>query len=203
MNRNDIRPAAIGVAAALAAFGGIYVWLEYEPWERLGGALARRQLTPEERAELDQLAAEQRVQYQRSRDYIEQEDKKRTERNTEIAAGFNPDLLNGETVTSARELDLAGLVAEIEHAEQAYRSADRRLLYPHREALFLEFQRRNDWTTRATASRADRLRLDIADKRVKAARSRPLDYCPPPPMVCDYPEFAGPDLADYDLDFGE
>ncbi|MFC9434002.1 hypothetical protein [Nocardia sp. NPDC057030] len=201
MNRTIIGPAAMGIATAVSAFAAIYVWLEYEPWNPLVEHLARRQLTPGERAELERLHIQRRERDTQYRALREQDQRARTERDAVVAAGFNPDLLSTpERVSSPRELDLVGLVAEIEHAERSYRHADHRLLYPHREALFQEFTRRNGWDARTRLSRADRLRLDIAFDRVNTARNRPFNADTPMTTATAYgsfphPDFTGPDPA--------
>ncbi|QIS02336.1 hypothetical protein F5X71_08375 [Nocardia brasiliensis] len=205
MNHTTIRAIAIGVTAGAGVFAALLALVEYDPWHVVAEQIARRQLSPAERDELERLRIEQQDRDRRNRAYIETEQQRRAERDAAVAAGFNPDLLSTATVPvgDPHELTLADLVAEIEHAEQAYRHRDRGLLYPHREALHLEFTRRNDWQARMSVSRADQLRLDLAANRVQAARSQPLDYCPPPPMVCDgYSDFTGPDLADLDPENG-
>lgn len=213
MNSNDIRPIAIGVAAALGAFAAIYVWFEHDPWEVIAGRIALRELTPEERAELERLRVEAEESYQRAWDHFEKNKQQfaaqDAARDAVIAAGFNPDLLSSpDSGSSLRELDLAALVTEIEHAEQSYRNADHHLVYPHREALFHEFTRRNESPARAVLPRADQLRLRIAAARVRAARALPFpegalsgptgSYGSFP-----YPEFTGPDPADYGAEIGE
>lgn len=203
MNRNIIGPAAIGIATAVSAFAAIYVWLEYDPWNSLAGHLALRQLTPDERAELKRLNTERRERDTRYHALREQDQRTRAEQDAAVAAGFNPDLLSTpEQVHSPDELDLAALVAEIEHAERSYRHADHRLMYPHREALFQEFTRRNGWEARAKLPRADRLRLDIAFERVNTARNHPFNVDAPTATTpaygsFPYPDFTGPDPADH------
>lgn len=209
MNRTIIGPAAIGIATAVSAFTAIYLWLEYDPWNTLAGHLALRQLTADERAELERLNVERRARDMRYHALREQDQRTRTDRDAVVAAGFNPDLLSTpEQVHSPRELDLAGLVAEIEHAERSYRHADHRLMYPHREALFQEFTRRNGWEARAKLPRADRLRLDIAFDRVNTARNHPFIVAAPTATTpaygsFPYPDFTGPDRADYGFEIGE
>ncbi|QBS40400.1 hypothetical protein DMB37_10000 [Nocardia sp. CS682] len=185
----------------MSVFTALICWVEYQPWEAVAEHLARRQLTPAERAELDRLIAQKQDRDMRYSALAGQDKQKQAERDAEIAAGFNPDLLLGDPVTGPGELDLTALVAEIEHAEHAYRHADCRLVYPHREALHLEFRRRNHWQARSTTARADLLRLDIAADRINAARNRPFVTDAPPSPVATYgsfpyPDFAGPDLSD-------
>ncbi|CAM4487226.1 hypothetical protein NONI108955_34350 [Nocardia ninae] len=205
MNSNDIRPIALGLAVGVSVFAALICWVEYQPWDTVAGHLARRQLTPAERAELDRLTAEKQARDKRYSALAAEDKQKQAERDAEIAAGFNPDLLLGDPVTSPGELNLTALVAEIEHAEQSYRHADCHLVYPHREALHLEFKRRNHWQARSTASRADLLRLDIAADRINTARNRPFVTDEPPSPVAaygsfPYPDFAGPDQVDIDVD---
>ncbi|PXX66931.1 hypothetical protein DFR70_103686 [Nocardia tenerifensis] len=200
MNPNLIRPVLVGVAAGMGVFATLYALIEFDPWDTLAEHAARRQLTPGERAELDRLDTAAREQAARYRELIEHDEHAHAER---AAAGFNPDLLSvAMPVGSPRELDLAQLVAEIVHAEHSYRHGDAGLVYPHREALYQEFRRRDDWRARAVASRVDRLRLDIACDRVKTARAQPLlsDSAPValPSFEGDsvYRELGGSDVAD-------
>ncbi|KAA8884256.1 hypothetical protein F3087_34090 [Nocardia colli] len=200
MEPNIIRSVLLGIALGAGMFAALFVWGEYDPWNTLAGHLAKRRLTPGERAELERLNLERRARDTLYHALSEQDQRERDEHAALVAAGFNPDLLNTpEQVHSPRDLDLAGLVAEIEHAEHSYRHADHTLLYPHREALFQEFTRRNGWQARARLSRTDQLRLDIAFDRVVTTRNQPFDDADAPITTAygsyPHPGFTGPDPA--------
>ncbi|KIA60555.1 hypothetical protein FG87_36165 [Nocardia vulneris] len=151
------------------------MWVEYDPYDCLAQRLAVYKLTAAERAELAKLTEQRRLDSDRHRLVVERDQQERAEAAARLAAGFNPDLLNlDDPVGDPRELDLTQLVAEIEHAEHTYRHADHHLVYPHREALYREFQRRREFDELMKLSRADRIRLDLASQRVNAARHAPF-----------------------------
>ena len=178
MNRNIIRPAAIGISAGVSVFAALYALVEFDPFDDIEDYLARRRLTPGERAELDRIAAEQAERDQLYRAQREQDEQEREQQAATVAAGFAPELLSTPgMVATAQELTLPQLVAEIIHAEQQFRSgcgpAER---YAHCAALFGEWRRRNDYRMRSTLPRVEWLRLDIAREQIETARRQPWPH---------------------------
>ncbi|MFD0362734.1 hypothetical protein ACFQZZ_14920 [Nocardia sp. GCM10030253] len=206
MNRKDIRHAAIGMAAGVSVFAALYALVEFDPLDDIAESGARRRLTSEERAELDRIAAEQAVLREKCHAQYEQRRQERDAEAARYAAGFCPEWLSTPgAVSSPQELALPDLVCEIEPAEKSYRCGGPNMhgWYRHREALFMDFrERRNNWEARYKVSRPDRMRLDIAAKRIDEARSRPFAVNPPPLMAPDfgdfppYPDFTSSDAAD-------
>ncbi|MGW4849128.1 hypothetical protein [Nocardia brasiliensis] len=174
MDPNLIRPALIGIGAGIGAFAVLFIWVDYDLWDRLARWSALSQLTPAERAELDALNEQRRHADAAYRLRREEYERERAEFAAHFAAGFNPDLLStADSVEDVRELDCAQLVAEIEHTEHAYRrGADHRLVYPHREALYEEFQRRNEYEELIKLPRVTQLRMELAREHITAIRNR-------------------------------
>ncbi|MBW0270061.1 hypothetical protein ATM97_02860 [Nocardia sp. MH4] len=182
MNRNDIRPAAIGIAAGVATLAGLIAWAEFEPHRELAYRLARRRLTAAERAELDRIAAEQRAEQAERARFFEKQDAEQAARRAEDLAGFEPKLLvASRTVATPDELSLEELVAEIVHSEAQYRSSSDWIRDPragdHALALRTEWQRRDSGMQRYTRTRVEQLRYDLARNTIKAASNAP--WSPP------------------------
>lgn len=207
MNRNDIRPAAVGIAAGAAVFAGLIAWVEIDPWNNVVERVARHRLTPAERAELERISAERAERDRKFLATVERDQEDREKLRLQVQDGFCPELLKTPgSVASPQELSTDDLVAEIEYAEQSryqYTSSGSR--FGHCEALAQEFrERRNDWQVRAKLPRVEQLRLDIAAARVDAARSRPVVIQTPVDEATNvvswpefpYPEFTGPDPKD-------
>ncbi|MBF6302258.1 hypothetical protein IU459_32665 [Nocardia amamiensis] len=172
MNRNDIRPAAVGIAAGAAAFAGLIAWVEIDPWNSMAERVARRRLSPAERAEIERIEAK-RDEW--NREYAAKSKQDRESQRLQVQDGFCPQLLKTpDSVTSPQELSTNDLVAEIEYAEKSryqYPISGDGSWFQHCEALAQEFrERRNDWETRSKLPRVERLRLDIAAERVSAAQ---------------------------------
>lgn len=194
MNRNDIRPAVIGIAAGVATIAGLIAWVEFEPHRELAYQLARRRLTAAERAELDRIAAEQRADQAERARFFEEQDAERAARQAEVLAGFEPELLTtAAAVNSPAELSLEELVGEIVYTEAKYRSVDGWILDPrsgdHAAALRAEWWRRDSGLERWTRSRVEQLRYDLARNKIEGATRAP--YAPIPPFM---PEGEGQDL---------
>ncbi|MEU5410511.1 hypothetical protein [Nocardia asteroides] len=186
MNRTDIRPAVIGIAAGVATIAGLIAWSEFEPHRELAYQLARRRLTAAERAELDRIAAEQRADQAERASFYEKQDAERVARQAEVLAGFEPQLLTtAAAVTSPAELSLEELVAEIVYTEGKYRSLDGWIQDPrasdHAAALREEWRRRNAPEARWTRSRVEQLRYDLARNKIDGATRAP--YAPIPPFA--------------------
>ncbi|MET9030465.1 hypothetical protein ABZW96_33335 [Nocardia sp. NPDC004168] len=180
MNRNDIRPAAVGIAAGAAMFAGLIAWIEIDPWNSMAERVARHRLSPAERAEIERIEAERD---ERSREYAAKTKQDQESQRLQVQDGFSPELLKTPgSVTSPQELSVEDLVAEIEYAEEArYQYPISGLWFRHCDALAQEFmERRNNWETRSKLPRVERLRLDIAADRVRTARSRPVVIQTPP-----------------------
>ncbi|WP_370011683.1 hypothetical protein [Nocardia cyriacigeorgica] len=205
MNTNDIRPAAIGVAAAVLAFAGLVAWVEIDPLDPVLEALARCKLTPQERAELDRMAAEDA---ERKARWAEQ-------REAELAEPgdtFNPELLRAPgSVTSPLELSHDQLVAEYAHADGLWRSMPRHPNgeYGHLRALEAELNRRYQLRFHTRQPRSEQLRIDIARDQVQKIREAVFEIpqrtrpVPAADTIADdgiYPEFSGPAAADYGTD---
>lgn len=178
MNRTDIRPAMIGVAAGVATLAGLIAWFETEPHRAVAYYLARRQLTADERAELDRIRAEQQADQAERARFFEEQDAARSARRAEVLAGFEPALLTVDSdATTVEELSLEELVAELVHSEEQYRSCSTWILDPrtgdHAAALREEWQRRNAPELRWTRSRVEQLRYDLARNKVDAAQAAP------------------------------
>ncbi|WP_378736694.1 hypothetical protein [Nocardia brasiliensis] len=207
MDSNIFGPIVLGVAAGVGVFAALFVWVEYDPWDRIALRIAATRLTGAERAQLARMHEQRRRSDAEYRIKVEEYERNHAQFTAKVAAGFNPDLLGTvDTVDDPRELDLWQLVAEIEHAEHIYRHADYDLVYPHREALYQEFQRRDAFDERVGMPRVERLRMDLARDRVNTAyyepfrvRNQVLDDEPAtvtPAQKVVYPDFPGPDLAD-------
>lgn len=181
MNTNDIRPAAIGIAAGVLAFAGLIAWVEIDPLDTALDAIARRRLTPQERAELDRIAAEDAELNAR---YAEQ----RQARRDRLADKFHPELLREPgSVERAEDLSLDDLVAEYVHVQQLYKrtpwvNGD---IGEHREALFAEIDRRRGLRFYIRQPRTEQLRIDIAHDRMQKLRDEvfeiPKRTAPHPP----------------------
>ncbi|WP_063046246.1 hypothetical protein [Nocardia pseudovaccinii] len=177
MNRNNIRPAAVGIAAGAAMFAGLIAWVEIDPWNNMVDRVARRRLSPAERAEIERIETK-RDEW--NREYAAKSNQNRESQRLQVQEGFSPELLQTPgLVTSPQEMSVEDLVAEIEHAEKSryqYPLSDVGSWFRHCEALHQEFtERRNNWETRSKLPRVEQLRLDIAADRVSVARSpRPV-----------------------------
>lgn len=204
MDTNDIRPAAIGVAAAVLAFAGIVAWVEIDPLDTAMDAIARRKLTPQERAELARIAAEDAEAHAR---YVEGQEARRDR----LARKFHPELLREPgSVERAEDLSLDDLVAEYAHAQELYRRTPwvNDGAGDHRDALFGEVDRRRGLRFHTRQPRTERLRVDIAYDRMRQMRDEviaiPKRTRPVPAAdTADdgiYPEFSGPAAADYGTD---
>lgn len=194
MNRNDIRPAVVGIAAGVATIAGLIAWFEIEPHLAVIDYLARRKLTPAERAELDRIAAEQRAEQAERASFYKRQDAEEAARRAEVLAGFEPELLTtAAAVSGVDELSLEELVAELVYTETKYRSLDGWIRDPrtgdHAAALRAEWRRRDSGLQRWTRPRVEQLRYDLARHKIEAATRAP--YPPIPPFM---PEGEGQDL---------
>lgn len=194
MNRNDIRPAVIGVAAGVATIAGLIAWFEIEPHRAVVDYLARRQLTAAERAELDRIATEQVADQAERADYYKRQDAEEAARREAVLAGFTPELLTtAAAVNSPDELSLEELVAELVYTEGKYRSLDGWIRDPrtgdHAAALRAEWRRRDSGLQRWTRPRVEQLRYDLARNKIEAATRAPY-----PPIPAFTPEGEGQDL---------
>lgn len=211
MNRNDIRPAVIGIAAGATTIAGLIAWSEFEPHRAVVDYLARRQLTADERSELDRIAAERIAEQAERASFYKEQDAAQAARCAEVLAGFVPELLTvASAVTSPDELGLDELVAEIVHVEAQYRSSNDWILDPrvsdHGAALREEWRRRNSGLLPYTRSRVEQLRYDLARELIGAATSAP--YAPVALAIDEtggvvaardvYPDFFGPTAVDYE-----
>lgn len=197
MNRNDIRPAVIGIAAGAATIAGLIAWFEVEPHLAVVDYLARRKLTAEERAELARIAAEQAADQAERASYYKQNDAEEAARRAEVLAGFEPELLTtAATVSGVDELSLEELVAELVYTEGKFRSLDGWIRDPragdHAAALRAEWRRRDSGMQRYTRPRVEQLRYDLARNKIEAASTAP--YAPLPPFT---PEPADQDIYPY------
>ncbi|MFJ2665691.1 hypothetical protein ACIO14_15190 [Nocardia fluminea] len=184
MNRNDIRPAAIGIASGVATIAALVACLEYDPWNVVADRLARLDLTAAERAELaraDQAAAERAHQASQTH---KQNQVRQAERDAHDIAGFTPALLSTPNLVAApEELTLVQLADEIAHAEHTLRhtltspnaAAEHRR---HKAALDCEWHHRDSFDARVARSRAEWLRHRIATEKVNAARTAPWPQLP-------------------------
>ncbi|WP_328712269.1 hypothetical protein [Nocardia salmonicida] len=184
MNRNDIRPAVIGIASGVATIAALVACLEYDPWNSVAGRLAHHNLTGAERAELariDQAAAERARQ---AREVHKRTQARQAERDADDIAGFTPALLSTRNlVTAPAELTFAQLADEIAHTEHTLRhtltspnaAANHRR---HKAALDCEWRHRDSFDARIARSRAEWLRHRIATEKVNAARTAPWPQLP-------------------------
>ncbi|MFC8385842.1 hypothetical protein [Nocardia sp. NPDC057272] len=184
MNRNDIRPAVIGIASGVATIAALIACLEYDPLNAMADRLARLNLTAAERAELaraDQAAAERARQASQTH---KQNQVRQAERDAHDIAGFNPALLSTPNLVDApAELAFAQLAEEIVHTEHALRHT---LTSPnaaaghrrHKAALDCEWGHRDSFDARIARSRAEWLRHRIATEKVTAARTAPWPQLP-------------------------
>jgi hypothetical protein len=200
MNRNNIRPAVIGVAAGATVFGALVAWVEFDPWRSISEVRARRQLTTEELAALNRIAADRQARDDEYRAQRAESAQRRAETADLAAEGFRPDLLaTPRAITSVQELATADLVAEIVHIEQVVRQNYSAPWAAHRDALLGEWQRRDTFECRYTGPRVEQMRHQIYHDQVEIARFAPYPVREPlAPMPWDgitYPEFAGPNAA--------
>jgi hypothetical protein len=203
MNRNTIRPAAIGITAGAAAFAALFAWVEVDPWHSISERIARGKLTADERAELDRIAAESKTSNEEYLKVQERDRQRRAEQDARDAKGFDPALLITEpgTASTPQELELGDLVTEIVHAEQTLRQGSvwNTPLSLHNVALNAEWRRRDSWDARYKLSHVEILRRNILRDRLETARRAPLPPAEPvaPSAVPDsgefvYPRFDGP-----------
>jgi hypothetical protein len=185
MNRNDIRPALIGVAAGTVAFGALVAWAEYNPWDSIVDRVARRQLSPAERAELDRITAEDTA---RSKAYCESAQQRLVEREERWAAQielFDPQRLitvRPSPLASMDELPTAVLVDEIVQAQRVLREQGwNKMQCDHCDALYAEWQRRDYPEHRYTLPRSEQLQHDIFRRQVESARNASWTFRVEPP----------------------
>ncbi|MEV6432940.1 hypothetical protein [Nocardia sp. NPDC051463] len=206
---NHFRTAAIGVIAGAVTVTGFVLVDEHDPIGIIQDAIARRRLSPAERAEFDRLTAT-KAAVDRSRQ------RAKDKYTADLRAKFAPALLGGKNpVHTLEELSVPQLLAGIEQAENSVRvygdpwaapGPDRRNEAPrwseHLAALLNEFDARMDYTVRFRLPRLDLLRLEAAERRIKDEAygvlhrfqfqsSRPA----PPPSDGLYPDFTGPDTV--------
>jgi len=183
MNRNDIRPAVIGVAAGTASVVALLVWLEADVSNTVAEHLARRKLTADERAELDRI---KQSQTEADRQHCERRaaaEKDNAERDAEDLAKFDRALLSTPgQFTAPAEMTVIELANEIAHTEQALREANHTTnsarISGHHTALQTEWRRRDSFEARCKLSRPDSLRHAIAAEKVNAARNAPRKPLP-------------------------
>ncbi len=200
MNRNDIRSGVIGVAAGATVFGALVAWVEFDPRREIADWLACQRLSPQERAELERIAAESAARDEVYRESSRQQRAEREERWDAYAEKFDPQrLITADSVHSVEELETADLVAEIVHAQRILREQGwSEMQYGHCDALYGEWCRRDHYEQRYKLPRVDQLRHDIFRAQVEPARNAPWTF-PSAPRTEEsdsvefaYPDFAGP-----------
>ncbi|MGY1948923.1 hypothetical protein [Nocardia asiatica] len=181
MTRNDFRAATIGVTAGVVAgvvtIAGAIAYDEFDLRGQAERALARRRLSPAERAELERLEAAKQA-----KDSAKELD--RTTRTAEIRSKFQPTFIEGKrAVASLEELTVPQLVTAIERGEhtlQTYRNdpwgPNVELIArwsEHMTALLDEFHRRRGWQVHRQLSLPDQLRMELAEARMNTAKFQP------------------------------
>ncbi|MET7770183.1 hypothetical protein [Nocardia sp. NPDC005366] len=115
MNRNIIRPVALGVAAGVGTVFTIIAWDVLDPPYEVARWVDRSRMTRAQREEVDGLEAARRAETAESvrkyREYVEQ-----------TRAMFRPELLGVAEVSRLEQLSTVELLAEIDHAQTRKRA---------------------------------------------------------------------------------
>ncbi|MGW5572632.1 hypothetical protein ACWEVD_15620 [Nocardia thailandica] len=180
MNRNDIRPAAIGVTAGALTVAALIAVLEYDPRRAVAERLAQAKLSPEDQTELARIKQQRKDAYRAHRADQKRQDAERAEADARELAGFDPQLLStpGMAMTTA-DLTVAQLATEIvgtkdrlSHGDLMYSAAV--TLRRHEAALRCEWRRRDSFDARTKLPLVDQMRHRIAAEKVNTALYGPL-----------------------------
>lgn len=183
MNRNDIRPLAIGAAAGTASAIALLAWLESDLSFAFAEHLARRKLTADERAELDRIKQSQAEASHQARQRQTAAKRDQAERDAEDLSKFDRTLLStpGQFRVPA-QMTVTELAHEIAHTEQALREAnhtsDQPRISRHHTALRTEWRRRDSYEARCKLSHHESLRHAIAAEKITAAGKAPWPQLP-------------------------
>ncbi|WP_327114175.1 hypothetical protein OHB12_33710 [Nocardia sp. NBC_01730] len=214
MNHNDFRAAIVGVTAGVVAgavtVAGVIAFDDMDLWGQAERALARRRLSPADRAELERLEDAERS---RSRART----RARQEITAEIRAKFVPGFIGGKhPVASLEELSVPQLITGIEHAETKVHEnpwliggvEQHRAWSDHLAALLDEFHRRRGRDVHRRLSLLDQQLMQSAETRMNTAkfapptlpRQAPRPAPTPVEIPADspyqYPDFIGPDAVE-------
>ncbi|MGN2640603.1 hypothetical protein ACTD5D_31425 [Nocardia takedensis] len=171
MNRNDIRPALVGVTAGALTMAGLAAVLEYDVAGRVADRIERARMSPAQRAESDALAARIRAHHQQVCARIDADRARRRE-------AFRPELVTTvDGITALEDFTVEQLITEIRERRRLLRRITRagghrpedgrtdfQTCVEQLGALREEFDHRR-WRT-AGISRLDQRRLDAAAEEV-------------------------------------
>ncbi|MGW4247175.1 hypothetical protein [Nocardia sp. NPDC004722] len=147
MHHNDVRAIIVGLTGGVIATLGTIAFLDHDFEQRIPEAINRWRLSPVERAEYDEIRAQQAAR--RTADQCERE-----QAQVEIRAQFRPELLHGSAMALS-QLPIPVLISEIRYAKHRKCSemaaadrtypvvSDARVWGPQLEALRSEFGHRD------------------------------------------------------------
>lgn len=177
MNRNDFRPAAVGITAGVLTVAALVAILEHDPFHAVAARLARDRLSPEEQAELTRIEQDRAATYRAHCAEQEIKDAERAAEAERDLAGFDPQLLSVPGTASApTDLTVSQLADEIVHTEDGLRwygtnqptvGAD--VLHQHGKALRCEWRRRDSFDARTKLPLHEQMRHRIAAEKVNTA----------------------------------